>query len=80
MNIQRHDQNEDSQNLEELPPGWMLADRHDGPGGTFLWLVRTETNPARDWVTAVGRTYEEALRAGWLRARLYDELEWYRGA
>ncbi len=58
----------------------MLLDRFDGPDGTFLWLARADANPARNWVTAVGSTYDEALRAGWRRAQLYDELDPIREA
>jgi len=65
---------------DQTPEGWQLLRRFDGPTGTFLWLSREDTNPARNWVLAVGRTYDEALRAGWLRARLYDSLDRTREA
>lgn len=63
-----------------LPDGWMLVNRHDSPKGIFLWMARVDANPDRNWVTVFGSTYEEALQAGWIRARLYDEITRFKEA
>jgi hypothetical protein len=70
----------ESPRSDDIPDGWELVSRFDGPTGTVLRLVRTNANPARHWVTALGTTYEDALRAGKARARLYDELDRTREA
>jgi len=66
----------DDPRLATLPDDWNLLGQSNGPHRTTLHFGRNhQSHTDRHWITASGKTFEEALEAARHRIELYDASE-----